>query len=166
MLQKSNLARHTEPVVAPGWGWRGVNHTTAWESARWEGTHVPGGCTYCPGSRRCYCASRSSTTAGGWRPWSPTGCSSLPRCTTRSGPGTTPRHGARTQSGSVCLQTAHGFVWGKRQKHVVIMHNPIMQVEKTEHEVVICSPPVLPCVCCSSVHLAAYLIYFHLSSHV
>lgn len=137
-----------------------------WESALWEDTRVPAWCTYCPGSLRCCCASRSSTTAGGWRPWSPTGCSSLPRCMTRSGPDTTPRRGARTRSGSVCLQKAHGFVEEKGKKHVVIMHNLIMQVEKTEHEDVICSSPVLPCVCCSSVHLAAYLIYFHLGSHV
>lgn len=87
-----------------GGGGGGAKHTTVWESEHRVDTRVPGCCAYCLGSLRCCYAFRSSTTAGGWRPWSPTGCSSLPRCMTRTGPDTTPRHGARTQSESVCLQ--------------------------------------------------------------
>lgn len=60
--------------------------------------------THWPDSLRRCCACRSSTTAAGWRPGSPTGRSSRRRCRTRSEPDKSPRRGGRTRSGSACLQ--------------------------------------------------------------
>lgn len=82
-----------------------VNHrvTTVWESEHSRGVCVCV-CTHCRGSLRCCSAFHSSTTGAAWHLWILTGRSSLLRCTTRSEPDTSPRHGGQTLSESVCLQ--------------------------------------------------------------